>query len=98
MTRGGMSRMGNRIAPPKFILFVLLLIAVSIGAGLATNWLHGIMIGFDVAAFVFLLSCIHLLFDVTTAVMRRHAAENDANRAVLLVITGLVTGVVLVTV
>jgi len=90
--------MGNRIAPPKFILFVALLIAVGIGAGLATNWLHGIMIGFDVAAFVFLLMCTPVLRDTKAAVMRRHAAENDANRAGLLAITGLVTIVVLVTV
>jgi uncharacterized membrane protein len=98
MAAGGMAKMGNRLAPARFILFVLLLIAVSIGAGLATDWLHGIMIGFDVAAFVFLASCAPLLSDVTAAVMRKHAAENDANRAGLLAITGLVTIVVLVTV
>jgi len=39
-----------------------------------------------------------LLAGADAATVRRHAAENDANRAVLLGITGLVTGVVLVTV
>jgi uncharacterized membrane protein len=98
MTASGLARMGNRIAPPKFVLFVVLLVAGGIGAGLATNWLHGFIIGFDVAAFVFLLSCIPLLRDTNAAVMRRHAAENDAHRLGLLAITGLVTVVVLVTV
>lgn len=90
--------MGNRIAPPKFILFVFLLVAVSAGACAYIDWMRGIMIGFDVAALVFLLSCIHLLFDTSAAAMRRHAAENDANRAMLLGITVAVTTVVLVTV
>jgi uncharacterized membrane protein len=98
MTAGGMARLGNRIAPPRFILFVLLLIAGSVGAGLALDWLHGIMIGFDAAAFIFLVACAPLLRDTSAPAMRRHAAENDANRLGLLAITGLVTVVVLVTV
>jgi uncharacterized membrane protein len=98
MTAGGMANLGKWVAPPRFILFVVLLVAGSIGAGRAMDWLHGIMIGFDVAALVFLLSCIPLLRDSTAAVMRRHAAQNDANRLGLLALTGLVTVVVLVTV
>src|SRR5258705_13602923 len=98
MAAGGMANMGNRIAPPRFILFVLLLVAGSIGASRALDWLHGIMIGFDVAAFVFLLMCVPILRDTKAAVMRRQAAENDANRVGLLALTGLVTVVVLVTV
>ena len=89
---------GNRIAPPRFILFVVLLIAAGIGAGLYIGWLHGIMIGFDAAALVFLGACAPLLSDTEAESMRRHAAENDANRLVLLVITVTVTLVVLVTV
>src|SRR5258706_11457560 len=98
MTARFIARMGNRIAPPRFILFVILLLAGSIGAGLAIDWLHGIMIGFDVAAFVFLLSCAPLLRDTSATAMRRYAAANDANRVGLLALTGLVTVVVLVTV
>jgi uncharacterized membrane protein len=89
---------GNRIAPPRFVLFLVLLLAASVGAGLAIDWLHGIMIGFDVSGLVFLASCAPLLRDTRAATMRRHAAENDANRLGLLAITGLVTVVVLVTV
>jgi uncharacterized membrane protein len=98
MTTRGIAGMGNRIAPPKFVLFVVLLIIVSIGAGFATDPLHAFMIGFDAAASIFLLSCIPLLRDATAAVMRRHAAENDAHRIGLLALTGLVTLVVLVTI
>lgn len=98
MAKAAGKRIGNRIAPPRFILFVLILVAASAGAARLTDWLHGAMIGFDVAAFIFLLSCIPLLWDTTAATMRRHAAENDANRAFLLAITGAVTLVVLVTV
>lgn len=92
------TKLGNRIAPPRFILFVVLLVAFSLAAGLWLDWLRGIMIGFDGAAFIFLLSSVPLLAGADAATARRHAAENDANRAVLLGITGVVTGVVLVTV
>ena len=90
--------MGNRIAPPKFILFVVLLVAVSIGASYRTDWLQAIMIGFDVAASIFLALCAPLLKDTKAATMRRQAAENDANRAWLLVITAAVSIVILITI
>jgi uncharacterized membrane protein len=90
--------MGNRIAPVRFLLFVVLLAAGSLGAGLATDWLHGIMAGFDGAAFVFILSCLSLFSDSRPAEIRRHAAENDANRLVTLAITVTVVGTVLATV
>ena len=97
MASSGIARMGNKIAPPRFILFVLLLVAGTIGAGLAITWPRGIMIGFDGAAFLFLASCLPLLND-SPAQMRGHAAENDANRAGLLGLTVAVTIVVLVTI
>jgi uncharacterized membrane protein len=98
MAKRGGTTIGNRIAPPRFILFVILLLAASIGAGFYGNWLSGIMIGFDVAALVFLVSCAPLLFDAKAEAMRRHAAQNDANRVVLLALTVTVMLVVLVTV
>ena len=97
MADGG-AAMGNLVAPPRFILFVLLLLAGSVAAGLAVDWLHGIMIGFDVAASVFLLSSLTLLSETDPAMIRKHAADNDANRILLLALTGAVTLVVLVTV
>jgi len=98
MAKAGGWKLGNRVAPVRFILFVAILIAASAGATALTDWLRGVMIGFDIAAFIFLLACIPLLFDSDAEAMRRHAGENDANRALLLGITGAVTLVILVTV
>jgi uncharacterized membrane protein len=91
-------RLGSHIAPPRFILFVVLLIvAGAIGIGWL-GWVHGTMAGFDFAALAFLLSCISLLDDCDAKVMRRRSEENDANRAGLLALTAAVTIVILVAV
>jgi uncharacterized membrane protein len=91
------SGLGHKIAPPRFILFVLLLVAGdAIGAALL-GARHGLMAGFDVAAAIFLVSLVPLLrSDVAT--MRRTSEQNDANRPLLLAITGAVVAVILVTV
>lgn len=88
---------GNRIAPLRFILFLAGAIAASAAF---TPWLRieqSIMLGFDVAAGLFLLS-LWPLFDDDAAEMRTRAAENDANRAMLLGITGVVMIVILISV
>ena len=90
--------MGNWIAPPRFILFLVVLIVASAVGKVFLGWLHGLMIGFDVAAITFLAVCTPLLTDCSAAVMRRHADANDANRAVLLGVTGAVTAVILITI
>lgn len=54
------------------------------------------MIGFDVAAVLFLVSVSPLLGTREGAAIRAHARENDANRAVLLAITFVVMVVLLV--
>lgn len=90
-------RLGNRIAPPRFIAFALLFLA---GAGLAVpglGWRHGFMAGFDGAALVFLLSCAPLFRNRADA-MRDAAKRNDANRAGLLALTVAVCAVILVAV
>ena len=88
---------GNRLAPPRFIVFFALLIA-GIGTGLAyLPRAQAIMIGFDVAAAVFLLSCIPL-FRHEAAAMRTAARRNDANRFTLLLITLIQSLVILVTI
>src|SRR5438045_9266073 len=88
---------GNMIAPPRFLAFMVLLIAGTIAGG---EWLHGwalaSMAGFDVAAFVFLASCISLLGTREAAAIREQAARNDPNRIGLLVITGIVMAVLLI--
>jgi uncharacterized membrane protein len=89
--------LGNRIANWRFIMFFVALFA---GCGLGVvlmrdDWL-GIMLGFDAAAGLFLLSCAALLAIRDPAVIRRSAEENDANRRVLLALTGIVMTVLLV--
>lgn len=89
--------LGNHIAPPRFLLFI---VSAVVGIGLGNSflgWRQGTMIGFDVAAAVFLLSCISLLNNKTDS-MRLAARRNDANRAVLLAISVAVSLAVLVAV
>src|SRR3954451_10096493 len=81
----------------KFVLFVLLLIG---GFALTTfavmrltdepfpdAGFKGFMVGFDLAAAFFLLASAHLLRIEDPAVIRDHAASNDANRPLQLLIT-----------
>jgi uncharacterized membrane protein len=88
---------GNVIAPWRFLLFVVLLIAGSLlGARILHARTLGFMAGFDVAAVLFLASCLSLLGTRGTAEIRDHANANDANRTFLLGITGVVMAVLLV--
>ena len=88
---------GNRIAPPRFLLFVAMLM-VGWGAGIVLlGWQRGVMIGFDVAALAFLLASISLFNDHPKE-MRAAAKANDANRAVLLGISFIISLVILVAV
>ena len=52
------------------------------------------LVGFDVAALTFLVSCLWL-FDQQIHDMRKVAKENDANRGVLLILTFVLTLVIL---
>ncbi|WP_454886128.1 DUF1345 domain-containing protein [Sphingomonas oryzagri] len=90
--------LGKRIAPPRFITFVLLLIAGLPILQPAFGWRQGTMASFDIAAAVFLISLWPLLRTPHAREMRVHAERNDANRAMLLAITGAVMLVVLVAV
>ncbi len=90
-------RVGNTIAPPRFLLFLGALVA-----GLAVmipvlGAARGIMAGFDIASIVFLAALAPLLRSEAAA-MRGHARINDANRGWLLAISILVTLVILVSV
>lgn len=89
---------GNRIAPARFIGFALAMIAAS-AIALWVGLPHGraLMIGFDLASAGFLLSLWPLLDDESDD-MRRRSKANDANRAGLLALTGLVMVVILVAV
>jgi uncharacterized membrane protein len=92
-------RLGNSIAPARFVAFILLLpigfITYRTGTGSA-DWKDSAAMAFDFAAAAFLLSLVPLLRDSTAVAMRRHAGENDANRLMILVITSLLTVVVMI--
>jgi uncharacterized membrane protein len=87
--------LGQRIAPARFIAFLGIFAAAFALQFTPKDWSHALMISFDIAALVFLLSLIPLLRNHTAAMMRQHAAENDANRVMLLVISTVVTVAIL---
>jgi uncharacterized membrane protein len=89
--------LGKRIAPPRFVGFMLLLVAGAPALHPWLGWRHGTMVAFDIAAAIFLLSLWPLL-SAAAQDMRRQAERNDANRALLLAITGAVMLVLLVAV
>jgi uncharacterized membrane protein len=86
---------GNVVAPPRFLVFAVV-VAASAALLLPRLGFHmGTMIAFDIGAIVFLAICIPLLRHEADA-MRRTACRNDANRLVLLAVTGGVTVVILI--
>lgn len=88
---------GNLIAPPRFLLFIAVSAAAAWFAIPALGTRFGTMAAFDAGAGVFLLSCLPM-FRHESEQMRLSACRNGANRAVLLLLTGAVTLVVLTSV
>src|SRR5581483_1236817 len=96
MANPARTAIGERVAPARFLLFGAVLIAVTVAAGaLSADARSALLIGFDVAALVFLGAAIPLLRADAEA-MRRTAKANDANRVVLLAITVLLSLVILI--
>jgi uncharacterized membrane protein len=88
--------LGNRIAPPRFLAFLaLLLVGFPVAMSLLGGWPLAAMASFDIASILFLVSCVPLLGTREARVIRDHAKANDANRVLLLVITGIVMAVLL---
>ncbi|WP_100237776.1 MULTISPECIES: DUF1345 domain-containing protein [Sphingobium] len=85
-----------QIFPWRYGMFLALL-ASMVPFALLLPWHEAVMAGFDLAALAFLLSVWPLL-DSDPDSMRRKAAENDANRQLMLLLTGIVSIVVLVAV
>jgi len=94
--QGGIG-IGERIAPPRFLAFVAIAIAGAVIGMPSLGWREGTMVAFDIAAIVFLGLCAPLLRNEAES-MRAAAKRNDANRALLLVLTGIVSLVILVAV
>ena len=90
-------RLGNRIAPPRFLTFLaVFVIGTPIGVA-KLGWAPGAMAAFDAAALIFFV-LIASIFNDQPDGMRKSAKDNDANRAGLLVITAIVSLVVLASV
>ncbi|WP_343528790.1 DUF1345 domain-containing protein [Sphingomonas sp.] len=89
---------GDRIAPPRFLVFALILVVSGALLVPSLGVTRGVLAGFDLATLLFLVSLVPLLRQGEAVKMRRRAARNDANRAVLLVFSGIVTFVILVAV
>ena len=88
---------GNMIAPPRFLAFLLVLaVAFPIAVHELDRWALGAMAAFDLAALLFLASCLPLLSTRKAADIHDHAAANDANRHVLLGITGIVVAILFI--
>ena len=88
---------GNRLAPPRFLLFLALLIGGFAAGVTQLPPVAALLMAFDLAAAAFLLSCLPLFNDKPDA-MRKAARENDANRIVLLIVSVILSLVILVTV
>jgi uncharacterized membrane protein len=95
MTNDFRARLGQKIAPARFLLFGAVLVIVSTIAGVLLPDLRtALLIGFDAAALVFFASALPLLNEDASK-MRRAAQVNDANRPALLAITVLLSMVIL---
>jgi len=89
---------GNRLAPARFLVFLVLLAAGLPGltrSGLAHDWRDGLALAFDGAATVFLASLWPIARERDAKALRVHASQNDANRVLVLIITTVATTVVL---
>ncbi len=82
--------LGKKIAPPRFLMFLILMIGATALLVTRLRFGHAFMIAFDVAAGAFMLSLTPLFKATTPDEMRRHASENDANRVMLLAIATVV--------
>jgi uncharacterized membrane protein len=89
-----LTSIGKRIAPWRVLLFFAVLAGASATLIGPLGWSKGISAGFDAAALAFLTSCVSL-FGHGPERMRKIAQQDDANRAMLLVISFLLSVVIL---
>jgi len=98
VTKSARPSIGNRIAPIRFLAAATAGVIATPIAILNSDWRMGTMIGFDLAAILFLLSVIGLFQRGNARSMREAAVRNDANRVGLLAITAIVMVVILIAV
>ncbi len=82
--------------PWRYGMFLALLASIA-PLGLIWPWHDAVMAGFDIAAVTFMASVVPLI-SAKPATMRRNARANDANRELMLLLTGVVVLVILVAV
>ncbi|QNM82186.1 DUF1345 domain-containing protein [Sphingomonas sabuli] len=87
---------GNRIAPPHFIAFGVVIALATPLAAQVLPLTKAVMLGFDLAALAFLATCVPLLRIRSALKIEKLAVTYDANRTLLLGLTGIVTTVLLV--
>ncbi|MFA5966713.1 MAG: DUF1345 domain-containing protein [Sphingomonas sp.] len=90
--------LGKKIAPPRFVMFVMVFVIGLFVAIPPLGWGRGAMAAFDVASALFLIVIWPLRHKGTAAQMRKSASDNDANRTLLLGVTGVTMLVILVAV
>jgi len=83
----------SRLAPPRFVMFIAVISAVASGWHVLRHdsWSDALVIGFNLGVIAFAVSLWPLARDHDAAQMRRHAAENDANRGWVLLFTAAIT-------
>ena len=91
MTGKFLRTIGKRIAPPRFLLFLFsFLVFAATSVARSYDPATAILLAFDGAALIFLVTLLPLLND-DTGQMRKRAIANDANRAVLQTIPVLIS-------
>lgn len=80
---------GNRIAPPRFLMFCAIVLVAVPAIASRTTWDVATMAGFDIAALAFFVSIWPLLRGADVDRMRESSKRNDANRVMLLVISAV---------
>jgi uncharacterized membrane protein len=88
--------LGQRIAPARFLAFLVLLPALTYAnRALGGEWSQSLALGFDVSAAIFLASLLPLVMRHEADAIRCRAAANNANRVVVLVISSVLTVVIM---
>src|SRR3569833_1139918 len=91
-------QLGKKIAPPRFVAFVVVFVIGLFVAIPALGWGRGEMAAYDVAAALFKNIKRPMHKKGSAEQVRKAAVANDANRTVLLGITGVTMVVILVAV
>lgn len=91
-------RLGNKLAPPRFLLFIVLFGAAVAGWRAAvpgSGWADQVSMAFNISATVFIASLWPLFSECSPDRLRAHSQENNANRLLVLIVTTMVTIVVM---